>query len=105
VTVRDLSASGGGARGGDISEVLRLHKSTTSRNLATLEELGLIERIPDPDDARARQVRMTAEGLEALERSFDGRRERLRAQLASWDAADIAELARLLRRLNDTSPS
>ena len=105
ITVRDLSAARGGARGGDISEVLRLHKSTTSRNLATLEELGLIERIPDPEDARARQVRMTAEGLVALERSFEGRRERLRTQLDAWEAADIAELARLLRRLNDTAPA
>src|SRR6476661_5058187 len=102
ITVRDLSAARGGARGGDISEVLRLHKSTTSRNLATLEELGLIERIPDPDDARARQVRLTGDGSAALERSFQGRRERLREQLGTWDPADIAELARLLRLLNDT---
>ena len=105
IAVRDLSDSGGGARGGDISEVLRLHKSTTSRNLTTLEALGLIERIPDPDDARARQVRMTSEGLAALERSFEGRRERLRSQLDAWEPDDIAELARLLHRLNDTSLS
>ena len=105
VAVRDLAAAGGGARGGDISDVLGLHKSTTSRNLTTLEALGLIERIPDPDDARARQVRMTSEGLAALERSFEGRRERLRSQLDAWEPDDIAELARLLRRLNDTSLS
>jgi DNA-binding MarR family transcriptional regulator len=104
VTIRDLTASGGGARGGDISEVLGLHKSTMSRNLATLEALGLLERIPDPDDARARQVRTTAAGAEALERTFGRRRERLRAQLSTWDAGDIAELARLLRLLNDTAP-
>jgi DNA-binding MarR family transcriptional regulator len=103
VTVRDLQAAGGGARGGDISEVLGLHKSTMSRNLAVLEELGLIERIPDPIDARARQVRLTPLGSEALERSFQGRRERLRAQLTTWDQGDIAELARLLRLLNDTA--
>ncbi len=102
ITVRDLGALGEAARAGDIAEVLRLHKSTTSRNLATLEDLGLIERIPDPDDARARQVRLTADGSAALERSFEGRRERLREQLGTWDPADIAELARLLRLLNDT---
>src|SRR5262245_13537977 len=78
VTVRDLAASGGGARGSDLSDVLRLHKSTMSRNLATLETLGLIERIPDPDDSRARQVRLTTQGQAALERSVEGRRERLR---------------------------
>ena len=103
VTVRELAAAGGGARGGDISEVLGLHKSTMSRNLAVLEELGLIERIPDPLDARARQVRLTPEGDEALDRSFQGRRERLRQQLTTWATPDIAELARLLRMLNDTA--
>ena len=103
VTVRDLGDAGGGARGGDISEVLGLHKSTMSRNLSVLEELGLIERVPDPADARARQVRLTPSGSEALERSFQGRRERLRAQLTTWDGDDIADLARLLRQLNDTA--
>lgn len=104
VAVRDLAAAGGGARGGDISDVLGLHKSTTSRNLTTLEDLGLIERIPDPDDARARQVRLTTAGAEALDRSVSGRRERLRARLADWEPRDVADLARLLRLLNDTAP-
>lgn len=103
IAVRDLSASGGGARGGEVSEVLGLHKSTTSRNLTTLEDLGLVERIPDPDDARARQVRLTPQGAEALDRSVLGRRARLRAQLQEWEAADIAALARLLRKLNDSA--
>ena len=103
VTVRELSQSSGGARGGEVSDALGLHKSTTSRNLTTLEALGLVERIPDPQDARARQVRLTAEGADALERSFAGRRERLRTRLESWDQADIATLAGLLRRLNDSA--
>jgi DNA-binding MarR family transcriptional regulator len=103
VTVRELSQSSGGARGGEVSDALGLHKSTTSRNLTTLEALGLVERIPDPQDARARQVRLTAEGADALERSFAGRRERLRTRLASWDQSDIATLAGLLRRLNDAA--
>ncbi len=103
VTVRELAAAGGGARGADISEALGLHKSTMSRNLAVLEELGLIERIPDPLDARARQVGLTTQGSAALERSFEGRRERLRQQLLTWETSDIAELARLLRLLNDTA--
>jgi DNA-binding MarR family transcriptional regulator len=104
VAVRELAAAGGGARGGDISDVLGLHKSTTSRNLTTLEELGLVERIPDPADARARQVRLTTAGTEALDNVAVGRRERLRARLASWDAQDVTALARLLRLLNDTAP-
>ena len=103
VTVRELSALAGGVRGGEVSEALGLHKSTTSRNLTTLEELGLVERIPDPADARARQVRLTEAGAKALERSFEGRRARLKDQLSTWEREDIATLAALLRRLNDTA--
>ena len=103
VTVRDLTESSGGVRGGEVSDVLGLHKSTASRNLTTLEELGLVERIPDPDDARARQVRLTTQGAEALERTFAGRRERLRSQVAGWEPGDVAEFARLLRKLNDAA--
>ena len=104
VAVRELSAQAGGARGGEVSEALGLHKSTTSRNLTTLEQLGLVERAPDPEDARARQVQLTAAGAAALERSFEGRRVRLKDQLSSWEPEDIAALAELLRRLNDTAP-
>ena len=104
VTVRDLAETNGGARGGDISDVLGLHKSTTSRNLTTLEDLGLVERIPDPADARARQVRLTTAGSAALDRTLAGRKERLRARLGDWSAKDVTDLARLLRLLNDTPP-
>lgn len=103
VTVRELSTQAGGVRGGEVSDALGLHKSTTSRNLSTLEELGLVERVPDPSDARARQVRLTAAGSTALDRSFQGRRDRLKDQLSTWDREDIATLAALLRRLNDAA--
>lgn len=103
VAVRDLTDTQAGARGGEVSDLLGLHKSTTSRNLTALEQLGLIERIADPADARARQVRLTRQGATALEKSVEGRRERLRHQLEEWSARDIAELARLLRQLNDSS--
>ncbi len=100
VAIRDLQNQGG-ARAADIAESLGLHKSTTSRNLAALEELGLIERIPDPDDARARQVRLTDAGAASLSQATEGRRGWLRAQLERWPDDDVHTLARLLRRLND----
>ncbi|HEV7196804.1 MAG TPA: MarR family winged helix-turn-helix transcriptional regulator [Pedococcus sp.] len=102
VAIRELSAAGGGVRGAELADALGLHKSTISRNLSTLEDLGLVERILDPTDARARQVRLTGGGIAALDRTFEGRLERLRSQLSAWDAADIGELATLLRRFNDT---
>jgi len=91
----------GGVRATDVSAALQLHKSTMSRNLGDLERLGLIERVPDPEDARARLVRLTRQGQGSLERSRAGRRSHVAAQLAQWPARDVAELGRLLRRLND----
>ena len=102
VTKHELvAAHPGGVRATDVSAALQLHKSTTSRNLGELERLGLIERVPDPEDARARLLRLTAPGERSLDRSRQGRRERVAAQLAQWPARDVAELGRLLRRLND----
>ena len=105
VAVRDLAAAGGGARGGDISDVLGLHKSTTSRNLTTLEDLGLIERIPDPADARARQVRLTTAGCRGAGALGVGS-----ARAAARAAGRLGGAGRLrprpaLRLLNDTAPS
>ena len=102
VTMHDLAATHpSGVRATDVSTTLQLHKSTTSRNLAELERLGLIERVPDPEDARARLLRITRPGQQSLERSRAGRRVRVAAQLAQWPSHDVAELGRLLRRLND----
>jgi DNA-binding MarR family transcriptional regulator len=72
-----------------------------SRNIADLERLGLVERVPDPTDARARLLRLTAAGSEAVRRSRAGRRRRLAAQMDGWSAADLKQLGTLLQRFND----
>ena len=46
-----------GVRAADVGSALGLHKSTTSRNIGEFERLGLIERVPDLSDARARLLR------------------------------------------------
>lgn len=40
----------------------RTHKSTISRAVQQLEERGLIERVPSPDDGRAFELQLTAKG-------------------------------------------
>ena len=54
-----------GVRAADVGSALGLHKSTTSRNIGELERLGLIERVPDLSDARARLLRLTPSGHES----------------------------------------
>lgn len=75
-------------------------KATMSRQLHALEKLGLVAREPDPADGRAVLVRITDEGRERFTRVRTGRRAQYARRLASWDRAEVAELARLLHRLN-----
>lgn len=102
VTLSELSGSlPGGVRAADVSEALGLHKSTMSRNIGVLERLGLVERAPSPEDARARILTITASGRRSLDAAISARRERVSSTLATWPAQDVHELARLLRHLND----
>lgn len=102
ITIRDLTESQpSGVRAADVAEALRLHKSTMSRNITVLEHLGLLERTPSPDDARARILRITPTGESSLSAAVQARRARMAETLSQWSAADIKELARLLAQLND----
>ncbi|WP_175411060.1 MarR family winged helix-turn-helix transcriptional regulator [Streptomyces sp. TRM64462] len=75
-------------------------KGTMSRQLRALDDLGLITREPDPADGRASLVRLTDEGRARFRRVRDARRARYVRELADWDRAEVAELARLLHQLN-----
>ncbi len=46
----------------ELGEILRLDKSNTSRQIAKLENEGLVERRPRADDARTSELYLTAEG-------------------------------------------
>lgn len=75
--------------------------TTVSRQLAKLEQLGLITRIADPRDRRVRQAMITSAGR-AMNAAIDAAREKLAAQeFASWPATDIDDLVRLMRRFAD----
>lgn len=57
-----LSTAPGPMRITELSEDVLLSQPGMSRLIARLEDKGLIERVGDPDDARARRVRLSAEG-------------------------------------------
>ncbi|WP_235926049.1 MarR family winged helix-turn-helix transcriptional regulator [Actinokineospora pegani] len=87
-------------RAADVVERTGLDKSTVSRQIARLEELDLIERVPDPSDGRARLVQLTVTGAARLAEVRSDRRARLRTQLGTWPTEDIQEFSRLLGKLN-----
>ncbi|MGW2631886.1 MarR family winged helix-turn-helix transcriptional regulator [Streptomyces chattanoogensis] len=93
-------ADAGEQRATELAAFFGVGKATMSRQLHTLEKLGLVAREPDPADGRATLVHLTDEGLARFTRVRTARRARYARRLASWDRAEVAELARLLHRLN-----
>ena len=90
----------GPLRASDLVVRLGLDKSTVSRQVAHLVELGLVDRAADPVDGRAQVLTPSPEGAARLARIRDVRRARWEDDLADWPASDVAALADLLRRLN-----
>jgi DNA-binding MarR family transcriptional regulator len=86
---------------GELAELCGRDYSTVSRQVAKLVSLGLVARGTDPADARITNAVITKQG-EAMARALDRAREqRMISVLAEWNAKEIAQLARLLRRLAD----
>lgn len=90
-------------RATDLASYFGVGKATMSRQLRALEDLGLIAREPDPADGRAFLMRLTPEGRERFNRVREARRAAYLRQLAAWDRADVADLARLLHALNEST--
>ncbi|MGY2003337.1 MarR family winged helix-turn-helix transcriptional regulator [Blastococcus sp. SYSU DS1024] len=95
-----LLQDAGPLRASDLVARLGLDKSTVSRQLSSLVELGLVDRAADPDDGRAQVLRPSAEGAARLAGIRTVRRARWESDLADWPAEDVATLAVLLERLN-----
>jgi DNA-binding MarR family transcriptional regulator len=93
----------GAQRATDLAAYFGVGKATISRQLRTLEDLGLITRAPDPDDGRAWLVHLTRRGRDRFRTVREARRAEYMRKLAAWDPKEIAELARLVHQLNALS--
>jgi DNA-binding MarR family transcriptional regulator len=72
-----------------------------SRQLRLLDEAGLTERSPSPDNASVVLVRVSARGAELAERLHQVESRHMRDALAEWTAAEREQLGELLVRLVD----
>ena len=74
----------GGATATEAGRRLGVSKQAAGKTIASLEQLGYLERGPDARDARRKVVRLTSRGTDALARSariFDDLRDRWAAVL------------------------
>lgn len=86
----------------DLADGVGRDYTTVSRQVTRLVQLGLIERQPNPSDARVHQAVITAKGRR-LTKALDAARLQIFAPiLARWSDKDFGALVSLMRRfVND----
>ncbi len=86
-------------RPSDFAGTLMLTSSGTTKRLDRLEQAGLIERTPDPDDRRGTLISLTAAGRDLIDSVTAAHFANEARLLAALSADEQAQLAGLLRKL------
>jgi DNA-binding MarR family transcriptional regulator len=81
-----------------------LSSGAMTNRLDGLEEMGLVERLPDPTDRRGRLVGLTDKGRELVDSAVADHLENEQGLLAALDAGEREQLAGLLRKLLLSEP-
>ena len=81
-----------------------LSSGAMTNRLDRLEEMGFVERLPDPADRRGRLVALTDRGLELVDTSVIDHLENEVRLLNALDADEQQQLADLLRKLLLSEP-
>jgi len=87
-----------------LAEHLLVDKGQLSRTVRELEQLGLVQRSPDPSDGRASLLSATPEGLARLEAARAPQEDRLAQSLDAWSLEEIRNLTHLLHALATGTP-
>lgn len=82
-----------------LADILVVDKGQLSRSVRELEQQGLIQRDPDPEDGRASILSATELGLERLDAARAPQENTLVNALEAWPLDDIHNLTRLLHAL------
>lgn len=83
----------------ELSDAAMLTSGAMTNRLDRLEEAGLVQRIPHPDDRRALIVQMTEEGKKMVEEALEVRFEHANRTLSGLSEAERGQLVGLLRKL------
>jgi len=94
------AARAGEVRQNVLADRMGLEAMTLSTYVDRLEERGLVQRLPDPSDRRAKLVRLTpaaSDALDAIMRATAAVRQRAREGLNDQEWAVLKELLRKVR--------
>ncbi len=98
-SVLGLLAREGEQRLGQVAAHLEVDPSVASRQVATLEQLGLVTRRPDPADGRAQLLAISPAGLAVRDGYAALRAQWVAEALDGWDDAEVAHLVTRLTQL------
>lgn len=90
------------ARVGDIAERNIADASTVSRQVSHLTALGLLEKVPDPEDGRAQLVALSDEGRALLDELVVRREAWFNELLSDWPEEDVQAFISYVDRFCDT---
>jgi DNA-binding MarR family transcriptional regulator len=91
-----LYAEGDNVRLTELADRLGIDAPGVTRKVQQLERARLLARAPDPDDARAMRLTLTAAGRKSIDRLLQARETWIEGALDGWSTADRREFARLL---------
>src|SRR4051794_10923246 len=96
-----LDMAGGRLRLGDLAEAVVLSPSGLSKLLDRMQDSGLVDRQPDPDDARSTFAAITAPGRATVRKTRPRHHAFLQHVFGdALDDQDLGDLTRIMARLD-----
>ena len=83
----------------ELANLIGRDHSTVSRQISKLEELDLVERVPNPEDRRARILRPNRKGRALLAKIAKVRRQWIENRFQDWSGRDRDHLIELMARM------
>ena len=89
-------------RASDIASHRSIAKSHISQSVAALEQRGLLQRCPDPDDRRIDHLKLTEQSLPMVRMAVRHQQDFFRRLCASLTPEDIAHWNEIAEKLRST---
>ncbi|WP_026549898.1 MarR family transcriptional regulator [Arthrobacter sp. Br18] len=86
----------------DLAASIGVGKPSVSRQIAMLEQLGLVQKEADPLDGRAQAISLTPSGTRQLVTAQTARKQAFHQLMEDWDVTDLTQLGNLIAQLNST---